>query len=502
MGYRKISAVLLCFLSLLLAVPFGTSVKAEICYPEEIDMSGEPYTVAIQVVTLPGIRNKNKELLEAAINEITVPAINCKVELQEIWISDIVNTTNMAVAGNEKIDLVHVGTVQPLSSLTSSDILLDMNEGDLLQNHGGTLLELFSDKLDCGKVKDRQLAVPARTFNAAARGFVYNDQIAREAHLELSGTTTLDEMEEAFYAVHEQFPDIYPFYHGTGEINLLNWIEDYTVLGNEASCGIACHQDGEYRVVNLYETEMFRDYCLRMYRWRRDGIQPGDPGDNTSTQEYFSQGKLFAMVSQIDANTMYYLVNQDGRSMECTLLSEPEITNSNLTEYMWGIASNSRRPDKAMDFLNYAYTDERVANLLMYGIPEENYSYAGPSRKVIQSNGSYNVTFMQIGNRENMLIRTPADESFPVRAGELEAEAVVSPLCNYVFDFSDFQMEENMIYSTIMEYLPLLQCGICGSEEETLELLEEFNRMLEAAGIREVIEANQKQLDDYMNRRE
>ena len=64
MGYRKISAVLLCFLSLLLAVPFGTSVKAEICYPEEIDMSGEPYTVAIQVVTLPGIRNKNKELLQ------------------------------------------------------------------------------------------------------------------------------------------------------------------------------------------------------------------------------------------------------------------------------------------------------------------------------------------------------------------------------------------------------------------------------------------------------
>ena len=47
----------------------------------------EPYTVTIQVVTLPGTVNEGEEDREAAINEITLPAINCKVDIQEVWIS-------------------------------------------------------------------------------------------------------------------------------------------------------------------------------------------------------------------------------------------------------------------------------------------------------------------------------------------------------------------------------------------------------------------------------
>ncbi len=59
--------------------------------------------------------------------------LNCTVDLQFIWISELPNTTNLAIAGNEKIDLIHVGTVQPLSSLVGADILYDMNTDDLLQ---------------------------------------------------------------------------------------------------------------------------------------------------------------------------------------------------------------------------------------------------------------------------------------------------------------------------------------------------------------------------------
>ena len=116
-------------------------------YPTEIDMEEEPYQVAIQVVTLPGTEFAGEEEREAAINAITEPAINCTVDIQEVWISEIANTTSMAVAGNEKIDLVHVGTVNPLSALVGSDILLDMNEGNLLQNRGQKLVELYADTL-------------------------------------------------------------------------------------------------------------------------------------------------------------------------------------------------------------------------------------------------------------------------------------------------------------------------------------------------------------------
>ena len=59
-------------------------------YSTEIDMDEEPYTVAIQVVTLPGTDYSASEAArEEAINAITVPAINCKIDIQEVWISEL-----------------------------------------------------------------------------------------------------------------------------------------------------------------------------------------------------------------------------------------------------------------------------------------------------------------------------------------------------------------------------------------------------------------------------
>ena len=91
---------------------------------------------------------------------------NCTVDLQYVWISELQNTTSLAIAGNEKIDLVHVGTVQSLSSLVGSDILYDMNTDDLLQTHGPELVSLFGDLLNSGNVGGKQLAVPARQYCA------------------------------------------------------------------------------------------------------------------------------------------------------------------------------------------------------------------------------------------------------------------------------------------------------------------------------------------------
>ncbi len=178
-------------------------------YSSEIDMDEEPYTVAIQLVTMPGSDNSESiEAMEAAINEITVPAINCEVDIQEVWISELTNTTSMAVAGDEKIDLISVGTVQPLSSMVGSEMLFDMNEGNLLQNRGSTLVELFGDELEAGEVSGKQLAIPAQIYTAAGRGIYYNKTIADAAGVTLEDAITMDDLEEALIAIHEYDPDI------------------------------------------------------------------------------------------------------------------------------------------------------------------------------------------------------------------------------------------------------------------------------------------------------
>ena len=55
-----------------------------------------------------------------------------------------------------------------------------------------------------------------------------------------------------------------------------------------------------------------------------------------------------------------------------------------------------------------------------------------------------------------------------------------------------------LLSSTINEYLPGLQNGMYESEEATLAAIDEFNAKLEAAGINDVIAANQAQLDAHI----
>lgn len=472
-------------------------------YATEIDMEEEPYTVAIQVVTLPGSQFEGEEDREAAINAITEPAINCKVDIQEIWISEIANTTSMAVAGDEKIDLVHVATVSPLSSMVGSDLLLDMNEGNLLANRGQDIVELFGDELIAtGNVGGMQLAVPAKTYNATAKGIVYNKTLADEAGIEIPEKITMEELSDILYQVKEAYPDIMPYYIGNGELNLLFWLQSYETFGSESSYGVVFDTDAMI-VENLYASDMFKEYCLMTYHWTQDGIQPGDPTDTNTAQDYVNAQKLFCAASNVNPEqitTWGSSAEQNGFEIGSTIIVDPVLTNTTVTEYMWGIASNCERPDKAMDFLNFLYTNAEVANILKYGIEGVNYERVEGTESVIASNGSYNPMFYYGGNVADMYVQTPSDDTYVDQLQALEDAAVISPLCGYMFDDTMFQTEKSVIYTTILEYLPRLQNGMCESEEATLAMIDEFNAKLEASGINDVIVANQEQLDAYLGK--
>ena len=467
-------------------------------YSTDIDMEEEPYTVAIQVVTLPGTEYAGEEDREAAINAITEPAINCKVDIQEIWISEIANTTSMAVAGNEKIDIIHVGTVNALSSLVGSDILLDLNEGNLLQNRGSKLMELFGDTMEAGNVSGRQLAVPAQVYNANANGIIYNKTWADAHDIQVPEVMTFEEFSELLYQVHEADPEIMPYFTGQGTLNYLSFLTGYESFGSEASYGAVLDSDTDTTIVNLYDTDLFRDYCIQAFHWTQDGIQPGDPTDTNTAQDYFNAQSLFCLVGGVSPKQQVAFGSaaaSAGFEIGVSRMSDPAVTNATVTEYMWGIAVNCERPDKAMDLLNYIYTDANVANILMYGLEGDNYEFAQGSDDIIVANGTYEPSFLFIGNEADMYIKSPAGEDYIDQLQTLQDEATVSPLAGYMFDDTNFQTESSVIYSTIQEYLPRLQNGMCESEEDTIALLDEFVGRLETAGISDVIAANREQLD-------
>ncbi|MBO4510922.1 MAG: hypothetical protein J5718_06225, partial [Lachnospiraceae bacterium] len=110
---------------------------------------------------------------------------------------------------------------------------------------------------------------------------------------------------------------------------------------------------------------------------------------------------------QLDSNYAASAKN-NGFEIGTFRMVSPKITNATVTEYMWGIAVNSERPDKAMDMLNFIYENADVANILMYGLEGVNYEFAEGSDKIIETNGSYLASFVQLGNAKKCSFSHPA----------------------------------------------------------------------------------------------
>ncbi len=460
----------------------------------------ELYTVAIQVVTLPGVQSEGIEDREAAINAIIEPAINCNIDIQEVWISELNQTTSMAAAGGEKLDILHVGTVSRLSSMVGTEILADMS--GLVTEYGQELVTLFGeDLLEAGTVDGQLLAIPAKLYNANAKGIYYNKTMADDLGITVpEKITSLEDLEGILEQVHAANPDVYPFYTGDGTQDYLSWLSGYSSFGNLASYGAILDENSSLTVENLFATEMYKEFALTMYEWKEKGLQPGDATDSSPAQDYFSSGNLFCVVSNINESLKSDMAaNSPDFELGWIEMVAPKITNASVTEYMWGIASTSERPEKAMAFLEMLYTNAEVANILMYGLPEVNYSLVEGSEKVVVRNGSYLPMFYRGGDPREMYIQAPNGEDFIEKTEAFAATATVSPILGYVFSDADYQTESSVINSTINEFLPRIMTGSAGSEAATLELLEAFNEKLAASGINDVIEANQEQLDAYIS---
>jgi len=463
--------------------------------------SSEPYTVAIQVVVLPGTNFEGKADREAAINAITVPAINVRVEIQETWINQVVNTTAMSVASNEKIDLIHVATVQRLSSLVGSDILLDMNENNILQTYGKDLIRMFGGLMDTGYVNGRQLAIPALNYTAASYGVYLNKDMADQYGIRVPEKTDMDGLEAMLLAFRRANTNVVPYSYGTAEMNFLQFVRGYDGFGREASYGAILDSTRELKVENIYASALFRDFVIRMFSWRQNGLIPGDTTDATPNQTYFAARQLFANPASLSPQANTAVSAQSDFNVAFVELTERKVTGNLLTEYMWGIATTSRNPRKVMEFLNLMYTNGDVANILMYGLNGVNYNFAPGSNRVVVRNGTYNPVFFRGGNPDNMYILSPAGYDYVDQLKAYEASATVSPVAAYMFNDSAFQTEAAVIYATILEYLPRLQSGAAASERDILALLDQFNTQLRASGIDRVIAENQRQLDAWLRSR-
>ena len=161
-----------------------------------------------------------------------------------------------------------------------------------------------------------------------------------------------------------------------------------------------------------------------------------------------------------------------------------------MVTFGYGLSKRSEHKDEAFDFLCEAYTDTKIADLMLYG--------ADPQ---VNQNGEIVVTDrFHYGNLGNMMIATPTTNQKNNKkdiffdADRLTSMKMSVPEILDVKTVKEKMDKLNSIWNECKANLEGYPINV-GSKEEGMKLYTETNQKLKEAGIDEVIAELQKQVD-------
>jgi putative aldouronate transport system substrate-binding protein len=190
-----------------------------------------------------------------------------------------------------------------------------------------------------------------------------------------------------------------------------------------------------------------------------------------------------------------YIGKDDGRvsNIICTL---------NVNFFNWGIAQQSEDKVKAMQFLNFAYSNPDWNNLMNFGIEGEDYERVSGSETFIDypvgkdASSAYHLNMgWMLPNQFIGYVWNGQPEDVWQQYRDFNASAVYSKAFGFIYDASSVANELTALFGVSNEYRASLETGSVPDVEGTLAT---FNERLYAAGLQKVMDLKQTQLDEWL----
>lgn len=474
---------------------------------EESSDSEEPAEIVFAYMTQNNIPETSElERIQNLINEYTEEKINTKVKLVLFSNSDYVNQVNLMLASGEQLDLFQAYNTSHLKYIQDGTAL-DITEylDDELKE---TTETIYDDFLAPTTVDGKTYGILNMGSNYVPGGFTYRSDITDELGIDMSQVTSPEDLTEVFAKVQEAYPNmtiIDPNRANALFESYLGKIVGFDPLGDNITStvsGVAYQDDAT--VVDIYETPEFKELCDLTRSWFEEGYYASDAATTTATTaELLMSGNCFGTFCGLGNPKIaqQYTTNY-GHPFENVQISDSMIWAGN--NNAWMVNSSCENPSAACKFLNLLYTDEYVDNLLVYGEEgvdyqlDENGCAVAPEGYTDLNSVAYtaNMNYYFWGNKWL---------TYPVVGGlygeEKEAnmkqnyEGEHSNYYGFLYDYSDKEAEYTACLNIVEEYKKSLWVGAADVDKTLAEL----TKRLKAAGMEDLMQEKQEQLDAWMS---
>ena len=433
-----------------------------------------------------------------AVSQLTRDSIGVEIEFVRGQDGEQVN---LALTSGEQIDLLNYNPVSGgLPSLVRNSYATALD--DLVEEYGQGALELIDPiDLESCRIGGVLYSLPNMRDTTWSVGFGYRQDILDELGLEVGESTTFEEFHDILLKVHEAYPDMYamvPSWAGGG----MQIPMPYDPLGD--TLGVLENAfDSSTEVVNLYETDTYREFCEMMYQWNQEGLIM--PDATTTTENNLLSANGFAIFSNIKPGIEGELSRQNNKDIKVSAVIEPYKHTGVAQGNNFIIPYCAAYPEKAMQLWNLMYTDADISNLFVNGIEGKHWVYANEEKTLIttpegveSSATGYSVCDWAMPNQQITIPWVGNPEDLWDQLNEFNKSGVASPAQGFTWDSTSMINQITACNNVVSQYDVALRWGTLDPNEA----LSKFNADLKAAGMDEIIAEKQRQLDEYLASKE
>ena len=443
--------------------------------------------------------SEDQRRISEAVSAITREKIGVEVEI--VRESDP-EKLNLAMNSGEQWDLVNFHDFSGgLSTLVNNGMATPID--DLVEQYGQDAVAAIGEEmLNSGRVNGVLYSIPSVNTYANSYGLAISNTILEELNIDASALKTWDDVHEALLQMKEAHPDMYPIVPTWGGGGMQKTFA-FDNLGAGFWDGLGVLEDvhdGSTTVVNMYETDAYREFAEMMYQWNQEGLLMPDAVTTTeNTQDLidvtgYAAFENFTPQKKQELAAGTYWKNKKGTAVD---IIDPFIV-SDAGGDSYFIPYASQHPDKAMQLWNLMFSDADVANLLIYGMEGTDYEFTDDSRSVVIRNteSTYDYIGWSWPNQSIAAVVEGVDKDIWEQNNSFRESAAITPALGFKFDNSMVMNEITACNNVIAKY----DVGLRWGELNPDEALPKFNEELYAAGLQTIIDEKQAQLDAFLGK--
>lgn len=451
------------------------------------------------------------ELVEEAINEITLDKINTEIHLDIVDMGSYAQQINLMVSSGEKLDLMATlpGDTAHFNAMTSQNQLMDITQ--LLEEYAPELLETVPKEWLAGTTIDNKIySVTSYADKATPLCFVGRTDILEKTGIDPTTLKTAGDFTKLFAAVKEVEPQINPLTGGNRNVMTTPYMIDtdgkfisYDGLGEGNNSIIAIMPGDGSKISERYETEAFRATCDWISQWYEAGYVDKDLANKDDTSESFvKSGTAFGYFKMVSGGSVgaASMRQSNGYDMSVIQLADAVINTGVIRKFTWAVPQNATEPEAAVKFMNLMYTDADIVNLLTWGIEGLHYrTLEDGTIDFLENQDADNCGYYLgdcsaiIGNGFLAKVRSGQPADYRQQTMILNQNAQVSEFLGFGIDNTDVENTLSALTNVIKEMRPALGCGLKDGSG-----VKDMVDKLKAADVDNYVAAMQQQLDAWI----